>query len=211
MGGGKIWEWGMRHPKQHTELHLWADTPTPPESAAETQGAAGDLQQVLKGQDRVGKKGFFQYFGYKSNYPIIVLCELASPPQMGLLCNSCWVQKALNILLCPVMSHQSISRAQGCDPAFVSLTIWLTVVDISAKWLAFKHPSPFPPPSPPPSAHPYSIHVSWWTLWFLDGSEGERNTVWFICVHENQWVIEWGLGDRHTRQLRKETHGGKSI
>lgn len=111
MGGEKIWEWGMRHPKQHTELHLWADTPTPPESAAETQGAAGDLQQVLKGQDRVGKKGLFQYFGYKSNYPIIVLCELASPPQMGLLCNSCWVQKALNILLCPVMSHQSISRA----------------------------------------------------------------------------------------------------
>lgn len=81
--------------------------PDPPESRAEAQGAAGDLEQVLEGQVCTGKKRLFQCFGCKSNYPIIVLCELASPPQMVLLCNSCWVQKALNVLLCPVASHQS--------------------------------------------------------------------------------------------------------
>ena len=57
-----------------------------------------------------------QCFRCKSNYPIIVLCDLASPPRMGLLCNSCWVQKALDVLLCPVTSHQSNAGGASIFP-----------------------------------------------------------------------------------------------
>lgn len=84
-------------------------------SLRKSRGLQGTGSRCEKGKLVPGKKSLFQCFGYKGNYPIIVLCELASPPRMGLLCNSCWIQKILNIFLCSVMSHQSSGR--GVHPS----------------------------------------------------------------------------------------------